>query len=91
MRYEWNSARARGLFIEREPDGIIETNAGPDDFDAHEEVLRLAERERRLREMLVRTTSRLATFEGLSGLDPVMWTDKDQAALDAARALLKEE
>ena len=45
-RYEWADSHGRTLYVERLPDGVLETNAGPDDLEAHAEVLHLAERVR---------------------------------------------
>lgn len=46
MRFEWTGTSGLKLYAERGADGIIETTAGPDDLEAHEELLHVvAERD----------------------------------------------
>jgi hypothetical protein len=53
MRYEWTGTQGQALYVEAEVgEGALNTNAGPDDLEAHAELIRLAEENRRLREEL---------------------------------------
>ena len=41
-RYEWTGTDGRKRYVEKTADGVVATNASPGDFEAHEELLRIA-------------------------------------------------